>query len=139
MLEWLALAGPGADGWARMGRAVAALHRCTAERFGWHRDNTIGTTTQPNGWHDDWVRFFAEQRLGHQLRLAADNGGSRDLLDDGERLREHLGGLFSGYRPMPSLLHGDLLGAATRPSTVMATRCSTTRRYTSVIGSRIWP
>jgi fructosamine-3-kinase len=41
-LEWLDLARGGRD--AALGRALAALHRCTGERFGWTRDNTIGRT-----------------------------------------------------------------------------------------------
>ena len=39
----------------RAGRQLAELHRATAERFGWHRDNTIGSTPQLNAAHPDWV------------------------------------------------------------------------------------
>ncbi len=110
VMEWLDLAPPREDGWARFGRSLAAMHRCQADSFGWHRDNTIGTTPQPNPRETDWVTFFARWRLGHQLELAAGNGAPRGLLRDGERLRAGLAGLFSGYTPVPSLLHGDLWG-----------------------------
>jgi fructosamine-3-kinase len=39
-------------------------------RFGFSVDNTIGGTPQPNGWMDNWVDFFRERRLAHQLKLA---------------------------------------------------------------------
>lgn len=110
VMEYIAF-GPGtADSAAALGRGLAALHRHTAERFGWHRDNTIGATAQPNAWDDDWLRFYGEQRLGHQLRLAAANGYGGELQRLGERLIAGLSGLYAGYRPVPSLLHGDLWG-----------------------------
>lgn len=41
--------------------------------FGFAVDNTIGGTSQPNGWMGNWVDFFRERRLRHQLNLAGDN------------------------------------------------------------------
>ncbi len=93
----------------RLGEGLAALHRHTADAHGWHRDNTIGSTPQPNRRDPDWVRFLGEQRIGHQLDLAA-GVGAGDLLEDGHRLLERLGEFFTDYRPVPSLLHGDLWG-----------------------------
>lgn len=40
-----------------------------AGKFGFAVDNTIGATPQPNGWMDDWVDFYRERRLRHQLQL----------------------------------------------------------------------
>ena len=94
----------------KLGEQLAALHAATAERFGWHRDNTIGLTLQVNDWSDDWVAFFREQRLGFQLRLAARNGYGGALQDSGNRLLECLDVFFEGYTPAASLLHGDLWG-----------------------------
>ena len=85
-------------------------HRATAPRFGWHRDNTIGATPQQNAWDDDWVQFFRERRLGVQLDLAARNGLGPHGVDRGRDLAERCGAFFSSYRPVPSLLHGDLWG-----------------------------
>lgn len=95
---------------ARLGEGLAALHRHTAGRFGFDRDNTIGATPQPNPWTADWIKFWREQRLGHQLRLAARRGLGRRALDLGERLAADLDRFFAGYTPAPSLLHGDLWG-----------------------------
>lgn len=94
---------------ARTGRELAQLHRTTADTFGWHRDNTIGTTPQPNSPAADWVVFWREQRLGHQLALAARNGYGGQLQRSGERLLTRLDALI-GHCPAPSLLHGDLWG-----------------------------
>ena len=91
-----------------LGRQLAALHRHTENRHGWHRDNTIGPTPQHNPWTDDWVEFFREHRLRFQLDLAARNGYSGDLQSLGLRLAERLPELFDDYRPDASLCHGDL-------------------------------
>ena len=107
-LEFLDLQPASADSPRRLGRQLADLHRHTADRFGWHRDNTIGPTPQINTWNDDWVDFFREHRLDYQVRLARANG--YDLSQAGARLNRKLAGLFDDYAPAPSLLHGDLWG-----------------------------
>jgi protein-ribulosamine 3-kinase len=91
------------------GQGLASLHRSTAPRFGWHRDNTIGSTHQPNAWDADWVQFWRHQRLGFQLRLAARTGYYGRLQRRGERLLAELPALLV-HAPAPSLLHGDLWG-----------------------------
>lgn len=108
VLEHLDLRGANDSGMRALGNALARLHRVTAARHGWHRDNTIGTTQQVNTPSNDWVRFWRDQRLCFQLRLAASNGRSGRLIRDGERLMERLPVFFEGYTPSPSLLHGDL-------------------------------
>lgn len=106
VLEYIDLGGRGAP--ARFGERLACMHRCTQPCYGWHRDNTIGSTPQPNGELDDWVSFWRQRRLGVQLRLAADRGAGPRLLELGERLMEALPAFFTDYRPAASLLHGDL-------------------------------
>ncbi|MCD6705979.1 MAG: fructosamine kinase family protein [Thiobacillus sp.] len=113
VLEYLDLRGHGDA--ARLGEQLARLHRAPQARpdgaqFGWAHDNWIGSTPQPNGWRHDWIAFWREQRLGHQLKLAVQNGYGEALQRDGEALMARLDGLFVAYRPAPSLLHGDLWG-----------------------------
>ncbi len=108
VLEALSLGGRGDA--AALGRQLAHLHRVSAAGFGWQRDNWIGATPQQNGWMDDWIAFWRERRLGVQLQLAQQNGHGGVLQRDGAILLERLDGLFAGYRPSPSLLHGDLWG-----------------------------
>lgn len=93
-----------------LGEGLARIHGITRNEYGWHRDNTIGATHQPNRSDHDWVRFFANQRLGYQLDLLAAAGGYGKLVRAGRRLQERLGVLFQGYLPTASLLHGDLWG-----------------------------
>ena len=110
VLEWLELTGASGNADRQLGRALAGMHRLTAEHFGWHRDNYIGTTVQPNGWADNWVDFFREQRLGQQLALAQQNGAPQSIIDSGRQLTEQMDDWFRDYAPIPSLLHGDLWG-----------------------------
>lgn len=106
VLEYLELSSHGNA--AHLGEQLAALHRCTSERFGFAQGNFIGTTSQPNGWKNDWVEFWREQRLGFQLQLAAQNGYSGELQHLGDQLLANLPAFFAGYTPQASLLHGDL-------------------------------
>lgn len=106
-MEYLDLSGRGDS--AAAGEQLAALHRATADGFGWERDNTIGSTPQPNAWQTDWPSFWQRQRLGFQLDLAARNGYGGRLQRRGERLLADCPALL-GHAPPPALLHGDLWG-----------------------------
>ncbi len=108
VLEYLAFGRGNGAAMVTLGRQLAAMHRTTAPAFGWHRDNTIGSTPQVNDWTGDWVEFLRVHRLGYQYELAAANGFGGELSRLGERLLAALDGFFSDHRPQPSLLHGDL-------------------------------
>ncbi len=108
VLEYLELRGSGNA--ALLGTQLAQLHRAPQGRFGGGQDNWIGSTPQPNGWQNDWIAFWRDRRLGHQLSLAAQNGYRGVLQRDGETLMARLEDFFADYRPVPSLLHGDLWG-----------------------------
>ena len=106
VLEYLELSSRGNA--QQLGEQLAALHRFTNEKFGFSQDNYIGTTPQPNDWKDNWMDFWREQRLGFQLRLAAQNGYGGKLQALGEKLLDALPAFFTGCMPQPALLHGDL-------------------------------
>jgi protein-ribulosamine 3-kinase len=108
-MDYLDLGGRLEGSEARAGLLLAAMHRVTNDQFGWARDNTIGSTPQPNTPDSDWAHFWAEQRLGYQLELAALNGHRGALQRSGEALLGRLPALFV-RDPLPSLLHGDLWG-----------------------------
>ncbi len=95
---------------ALFGHQFAEMHRFTADRFGWHRNNSIGSTPQINQWSDNWIEFYRIHRLGYQLELAARNGFTGLIQKGGERLMANLETYFGSYRPLPSLMHGDLWG-----------------------------
>jgi fructosamine-3-kinase len=109
-LEWIDFDLPNRDTESLLGRQLAKQHRYCSDRFGWHRDNTIGSTPQRNLYNDDWVEFLKEDRLGFQLTLAAENGFTGELQQEGDRLLANLGQFFGDYWPEASLLHGDLWG-----------------------------
>jgi fructosamine-3-kinase len=106
VMENLALGGHGDP--VALGEGLAALHRITQDQFGWHRDNTIGSTPQINTLADDWIAFYREHRLQFQFELAARHGCPGRLVSQGERLMSEFHVLFDSYSPEASLLHGDL-------------------------------
>jgi fructosamine-3-kinase len=94
--------------WNQMGRDLATMHRIRISpdrKFGWHIDNTIGSTSQVNTWEDNWATFFANHRIGYQLQLAQSNGGK---FPRAAQLIAKIPELLANYRPKPSLVHGDL-------------------------------
>jgi fructosamine-3-kinase len=105
VLEWIDLSGESPH-WTEMGRQLAVLHSAThPQGFGWHRDNTIGETPQLNPWIENWTEFFAEYRIGHQLRLAARKGMH---FAEAETLLKAIPKVLDGHNPESSLVHGDL-------------------------------
>jgi fructosamine-3-kinase len=110
VLEYLELGGGTGQSAERLGRSLAALHRCPQATFGWPIDNTIGSTPQVNAPDPDWVNFFRTARLGYQLSLARERGIGNSVIRRGEQLLERLEAFFRDHRPLPSLLHGDLWG-----------------------------
>ncbi|OAI57906.1 hypothetical protein AYO49_06285 [Verrucomicrobiaceae bacterium SCGC AG-212-N21] len=107
VLEFLPLHGGTTESWERMGEQIAELHRVTSDdgRFGWHKYNFIGATPQQNPWHADWISFWRQERLEFQIKLAREKGMR---FEGSDRLLERLDAFFTGHRPVPSLLHGDL-------------------------------
>ncbi|MDD5242283.1 MAG: fructosamine kinase family protein [Sulfuricella sp.] len=100
---------PRGEGRAEMlGRQLAEMHQVAGTQYGWHRNNTIGSTLQVNALADNWPEFWRDRRLGPQLALAASNGHNSARLRQAEHLMDRLDGFFAGYVPPPSLLHGDL-------------------------------
>lgn len=93
---------------ARLGRQLAAMHRHTAKRYGWHCDNFIGLTPQPNGESSDWTEFFLAHRLGHQFECLAGNDPSRNWREMGQAVAGAWRARFNDHQPDASLIHGDL-------------------------------
>ncbi len=107
VMEWLELGrGASTQAWEEMGQKLAAMHQVAkVSHFGWDRNNTIGSTPQINNWTEDWSEFFAEYRIGYQLRLAKRRGGN---FPDTNRVIAAVKEYLAGYHPQPSLVHGDL-------------------------------
>jgi len=108
VMEYLDMTGAASPDAAALGTGLAAMHQRTSDKFGWKRDNTIGSTAQINTPTYDWVQFWRECRLGYQLKLAQTNGHTGKLLVSGDKLLASLDSFFPGRGPAPALLHGDL-------------------------------
>ncbi|XP_043081551.1 ketosamine-3-kinase isoform X2 [Puntigrus tetrazona] len=63
-----------------------------------------------NDWQDDWVSFYAQQRLQHQLSLVEQSYGDREARELWARLQLKVPQLFADTEVVPALLHGDLWG-----------------------------
>jgi len=116
IMDFLNLGGRGNG--CNLGKAMARMHLAKPNEenlnpnsaYGFPVDNTIGGTSQPNPWTNggttqDWIEFYRDQRIGHQLQLAGDSYCS-ELWDD--HITPRLDKLFEGIEVRPSLLHGDL-------------------------------
>lgn len=89
-----------------LGVALAQMHLSTKHgQFGWHRDNYIGKTLQPNQWQTNWRTFFAEQRIGWQLQLLAEKS---IVLGEIELIIALCHDILSHHKVSPCLVHGDL-------------------------------
>ncbi len=106
VMEFLELGGAMDE--ALFGRQLATLNGYIYDRFGFQIDNTIGSTAQINTFSQDWVEFWQRYRLGYQLELAQENRLDKGMIKRGEKLVEQVDRFFTGYQPLPSLLHGDL-------------------------------
>ncbi|TKI05608.1 fructosamine kinase family protein [Martelella alba] len=89
-----------------LGQQLARLHQWSEQpQFGLDFDNDLSTITQPNAWQRRWATFYAEQRIGWQLQLAAEKGLRYGDID---YVIAHIAFLLRDHQPQPSLLHGDL-------------------------------
>lgn len=107
ILEWIDTRRPDPEGSKLLGAQLAKLHQVTANEFGFHTDNYMGSLKQKNHTHNTWSSFFIEQRLMPMVKIAVD----KHLLTEAdhqnfEKLYQVISGLFDEEEP--SLLHGDL-------------------------------
>jgi len=109
VIEWL----PGSthldpSSEAHAAELLAALHECTSENFGFHRDTVIGGLPQPNPETRAWIPFFRDHRLLYMARDCHAAGSlSAAMLARLERLAAKLDDLLE-EPDRPSLVHGDM-------------------------------
>jgi len=106
VMEYLKPGSRGGD--AELGRGLAAVHRRSAETFGFPVTTYCGPTPQDNAAALSWPEFYAERRLRPLVRLLEQqrelSGSDRRTL---ERVVERLPSLVAPSAP-PALIHGDL-------------------------------
>lgn len=107
LFEYLEFCGAGGASQYDLGVNLAKMHQSVSDKgFGFHIDNTIGATPQPNSWEATWPDFWDKNRLGHMLKLTGNAGLTSDKV---EKLRQKTRELLS-HNPAPSIIHGDLWG-----------------------------
>jgi protein-ribulosamine 3-kinase len=110
VLEWLEPGPPSAPSQAILGEQLAAMHRNSADEFGWPSDNFIGSLPQSNRKHERWFEFWRDERLLPQI----DRASQRLIAADRKRLERVIEQCAELLGPIesegPSLLHGDLWG-----------------------------
>jgi len=107
ILEYLASEPATPQGWAEFAYALARLHANTGPVFGGVPDNYLGAAPQPNPATTDGFVFFAEHRLGQQLRRARAGGW---LSPNEVHACESLAQRLPEWIPLQpaSVIHGDL-------------------------------
>ncbi|XP_035254337.1 ketosamine-3-kinase-like isoform X4 [Anguilla anguilla] len=78
------------------------------EKYGFHTTTCCGYLPQVNDWQSDWVAFFTQQRLQHQLGLLEQSCGDREAQELWSQLQLKIPKMFEGAQVYPALLHGDL-------------------------------
>lgn len=103
VIEWVTTE-PQQDNWFECGVLLAKMHaRDEQKMYGLEQDNYLHTHLQPNRWHKKWDAFFAEERIGWQLQLLAEQG---IILADIDKLVDTVREMLP-HHVQPSLLHGD--------------------------------
>ncbi|XP_063077077.1 ketosamine-3-kinase [Engraulis encrasicolus] len=80
------------------------------DKFGFDVPTCCGYLPQNNEWQEDWVSFYAQQRLGHQLSMVEKSNGDREARELWSQLQLKIPQLFDGVTVVPALVHGDLWG-----------------------------
>lgn len=103
-MEWIDLDASG--DWREMGSKLAQLHNASVgQRFGWERNNFIGSIEQDNTPEAAWATFFAEHRLRPQFERGERRGGR---FVDYPTLLQLVPQVLKDRQQAPSLVHGDL-------------------------------
>src|SRR5690606_12604268 len=107
LMEYIEHASKKPDYWEKFGVRLARMHRRTNDKFGFESDNYLGNLPQENNFKPTWGEFFAENRIGPQLKMARDQGHASDQM---VRLLEKVISRSDKYFPMepPAAIHGDL-------------------------------
>lgn len=95
-----------------LGAALAKMHMIKADRYGYNKNNYIGSLPQYNSQCDNWGEFFFEQRLVKQAEIGSEAGWfdynfERLLAKKKDQIIKILNDVnYEGA----SLVHGDLWG-----------------------------
>ncbi len=93
--------------WQLLGEQLAQIHKNSSSQFGLDHNNYIGSLTQHNNYHHNWIDFFINERINPLLKQAIDKDlCSAQIAKAFESLYKKLPSIFPDENP--ALLHGDL-------------------------------
>lgn len=95
--------------WNKFGKQLAQLHQLTNDRYGFEKDNYIGSLKQSNNYKNSWKNFLAEERLQPMIEMAV-NSGEVNYVESKpiENFYKKIGEIYPIEKP--ALIHGDLWG-----------------------------
>ncbi|CAN9505640.1 unnamed protein product [Ophioblennius macclurei] len=93
-----------------VGKGSGQSDTAVVEKFGFSVTTCCGYLPQENEWQNDWVSFYSQQRLQHQLNMVEKTYGDREARELWSKLQLKIPLLFKDTAVVPALLHGDLWG-----------------------------
>ncbi|XP_037544346.1 ketosamine-3-kinase [Nematolebias whitei] len=93
-----------------VGRGAGQSEAAVVEKFGFGVTTCCGYLPQENEWQNDWVSFYSQHRLQHQLNLVEKSYGDRETRELWAKLQIKIPQFFTDVEIFPALLHGDLWG-----------------------------
>ncbi|KAM8845165.1 ketosamine-3-kinase [Spinachia spinachia] len=93
-----------------VGKGAGQMEVAVVEKFGFSVPTCCGYLSQKNEWQDDWVMFYCQQRLQHQLNMVEKSSGDREARELWAKLQLKIPQFFKDIVIVPALLHGDLWG-----------------------------
>lgn len=93
-----------------VGKGAGQSDVAAVEKFGFHVTTCCGYLPQDNQWQSDWVPFYTQQRLQHQLNMVEKSYGDRETRELWAELQLKIPQFFKDVEIVPALLHGDLWG-----------------------------
>lgn len=79
------------------------------DEFGFDVPTCCGKISQNNEWSDNWIEFYARNRLDAQIKSITENYGDREVIEYWSELQLSVHQFFTDCTQIePALLHGDL-------------------------------
>ncbi|CAD7668443.1 unnamed protein product [Nyctereutes procyonoides] len=91
-----------------VGKGGGQVDRAFVDKFGFDVVTCCGYLPQVNDWQDDWVTFYARQRIQPQMDMVEKGSGDREARELWSALQLKIPDLFRDLDIVPALLHGDL-------------------------------
>nr|XP_033817244.1 ketosamine-3-kinase-like [Geotrypetes seraphini] len=93
-----------------VGKGVGQSEPNFIDKFGFSAITCCGYLPQVNDWQNDWITFYARQRIQPQMDMIEKGSGDREAQELWSQLQLKIPEMFKDMEIIPALLHGDLWG-----------------------------